>query len=80
MVPHDGVHSSATGEILGDGARPESSERYASMFTHHPHAAYSVDTRGYFTDANDRSLEMTGLSPLILSTSGLSRLPIKLLA
>jgi len=62
MVPHDGVHSSATGEILGDGARAESSERYASMFTHHPHAAYSVDTRGYFTDANDRSLEMTGLS------------------
>ena len=62
MVPHDGVPSSATGEILGDGARAESSERYASMFTHHPHAAYSVDTRGYFTDANDRSLEMTGLS------------------
>ncbi len=38
------------------------SERYASMFTHHPHAAYSVDRRGYYTDANDHALEMTGLS------------------
>lgn len=39
-----------------------SSERYASMFTHHPHAAYSVDLRGYYTDANPRALEMTGLT------------------
>ena len=38
------------------------SERYASMFTHHPHAAYSVDRRGYYTDANCRALDMTGLS------------------
>lgn len=37
-------------------------ERYASMFAHHPHAAYSVDRRGYYTDANPRALEMTGLS------------------
>jgi PAS domain S-box-containing protein len=37
-------------------------ERYTSMFTHHPHAAYSVDPDGYFTDANARALEMTGLS------------------
>jgi PAS domain S-box-containing protein len=62
MVTHDGDHSSAAGETLGEGARAQSSERYSSMFTHHPHAAYSVDTRGYFTDANDPALEMTGLS------------------
>jgi PAS domain S-box-containing protein len=40
----------------------ESRERYASLFTYHPHAAYSLDRRGYFTDANPRALEMTGLS------------------
>ena len=40
----------------------EAQERYASLFTHHPHAAYSVDPRGYFTDANQRAVEMTGLS------------------
>lgn len=45
------------------GAQPlESSERYASMFTHHPHATYSVDLNGYYTDANSRALAMTGLS------------------
>ena len=37
-------------------------ERYASMFTFHPHAAYSVDRDGYYTDANQRALDMTGLS------------------
>ncbi len=37
-------------------------DRYASMFTHHPHAAYSVDRRGYYTDANQLALDMTGLS------------------
>lgn len=47
---------------LGDGARAEVGERYASLFTHHPHATYSVDRRGYYTDANPRALEMTGLS------------------
>ena len=62
MLPHDGDRPSSAGETLGEGARAQSSERYSSMFTHHPHAAYSVDARGYFTDANDRSLEMTGLS------------------
>lgn len=40
----------------------EARERYASLFTHHPHASYSVDRRGYYTDANERALEMTGLS------------------
>ncbi len=62
MVSHDGERSWSAGEALGEGARDQSSERYSSMFTHHPHATYSVDPRGYFTDANARSLEMTGLS------------------
>lgn len=43
-------------------APDESSERYASMFTHHPHAAYSVDRHGYYTDANPLALAMTGLT------------------
>ena len=47
---------------LDRAALAESSERYASMFTHHPLAAYSIDCNGYFTDANARALEMTGLS------------------
>ncbi|GAA5115417.1 hypothetical protein GCM10023339_22500 [Alloalcanivorax gelatiniphagus] len=40
----------------------ESKQRYASMFTHHPHATYSLDRRGHYTDANARALAMTGLS------------------
>ncbi len=40
----------------------EVADRYASLFTHHPHAAYSVDRRGYYTDANQLALDMTGLS------------------
>ena len=59
---HERDRSSPTPATLGDGALAQSSERYASMFTHHPHATYSVDERGYFTDANDRALEMTGLT------------------
>lgn len=47
---------------VGEASLAQSSERYASMFTHHPHAAYSVDARGYFTDANVRALQMTGLT------------------
>ncbi len=47
---------------VGEESLAQSSERYASMFTHHPHAAYSVDARGYFTDANARALQMTGLT------------------
>ncbi|PKH43480.1 PAS domain S-box-containing protein [Nocardioides alpinus] len=54
--------SPSSAASLGDSALSQSSERYASMFTHHPHAAYSVDRHGYYTDANDRALEMTGLS------------------
>jgi PAS domain S-box-containing protein len=45
-----------------DGAPDESSQRYASLFTHHPHAAYSVDRDGYYTDANPLALAMTGLT------------------
>ena len=47
---------------LCEGALDQAVERYASLFTHHPHAAYSVDRNGYYTDANQRALEMTGLS------------------
>ncbi|WP_134767819.1 PAS domain-containing protein [Nocardioides sp. 1609] len=43
-------------------ALSEGGERYASLFTHHPHATYSVDRRGYYTDANQHALAMTGLS------------------
>lgn len=50
------------GVPLGAGALAQGVERYASMFTHHPHAAYSVDPEGYYTDANERALEMTGLT------------------
>ncbi|NYD42226.1 sensor histidine kinase [Nocardioides panaciterrulae] len=47
---------------LCEAALSESSERYASFFMHHPHATYSVDRDGYYTDANPISLAMTGLS------------------
>lgn len=44
------------------GALAEATARYASLFTHHPHAAWSIDGHGHFTDANSRALEMTGLT------------------
>ncbi|WP_299922336.1 ATP-binding protein [uncultured Nocardioides sp.] len=59
---HDRDRSSSTNATLGAQALAQSGERYASMFTHHPHATYSVDQDGYFTDANERTLEMTGLT------------------
>ncbi len=46
---------------LGERALEQSTERYSSLFTHHPHAAYSVDALGFFTDANALAVEMTGL-------------------
>lgn len=55
------IDPSAALTWLDATALVEGSERYASMFTHHPHAAYSVDRCGHFTDANRRALEMTGL-------------------
>jgi PAS domain S-box-containing protein len=62
MAPGEPGRSPSTPATLGEGALAQGTERYVSMFTHHPHAAYSVDDRGYFTDANDRALEMTGLT------------------
>jgi PAS domain S-box-containing protein len=59
---HDRDRSSSADATLGAQALAQACERYASMFTHHPHATYSVDEHGYFTDANERSLEMTGLT------------------
>ncbi|MCW2735870.1 ATP-binding protein [Nocardioides sp.] len=54
--------AASAGGWLGEGALAQGTERYASLFTYHPHAAYSVDRHGYFTDANPRALEMTGLN------------------
>lgn len=45
-----------------DETLAESRQRYASMFTYHPHATYSLDPSGHYTDANARALEMTGLT------------------
>lgn len=47
---------------VSDETLAQSRQRYASMFTHHPHATYSLDPRGYYTEANPRALAMTGLS------------------
>ncbi|NYE37356.1 PAS domain S-box-containing protein [Nocardioides cavernae] len=49
-------------EWVCDETLAESRQRYASLFTYHPHAAYSLDPRGFYTDANPRALEMTGLT------------------
>jgi PAS domain S-box-containing protein len=63
LMPGEELDSAPVGSTwLGEDALAEGTERYASMFTHHPHAAYSVDRHGYFTDANARALEMTGLT------------------
>lgn len=47
---------------LGESALAQGSERYASMVVHHPHAVFSVDREGYYTEANAHACEMTGLS------------------
>ncbi|WP_210650356.1 HAMP domain-containing sensor histidine kinase [Nocardioides sp. SYSU D00065] len=62
MEAEQGGPADSASTSLGEGALAQSSERYASMFIHHPHAAYSVDRRGYYTDANEPALAMTGLS------------------
>lgn len=43
-------------ELLDEDAR------YASFFHQHPHATYALDRDGYYTDANQAALEMTGLT------------------
>ncbi|MDZ5662890.1 ATP-binding protein [Nocardioides sp. S-58] len=58
----DRPRPAAPGRTSPEGAPDEGSERYASMFTHHPHAAYSVDRSGHYTDANGHALAMTGLT------------------
>ena len=62
MEAEERATSSSASTWLDEDTLAQSVERYASMFTHHPHATFSVDPRGYFTDANPRALEMTGLS------------------
>lgn len=62
MAPGERDGSSSEHATLGERALAQSSERYASMFIHHPQATWSLDAAGYFTDANERTLEMTGLT------------------
>ena len=62
MAPGEPDRSPSTPATLGEGALAQSTERYASLFTHHPHAAYSVDQHGFFTDANAQALAMAGMT------------------
>jgi PAS domain S-box-containing protein len=62
VVPGEHSEVPLVSSSLGADALAQAEERYASLFTHHPHATYSVDCRGFYTDANQRALEMTGLS------------------
>jgi PAS domain S-box-containing protein len=62
MDPEPNEADHPAGTSLLERALAEDGERYASLFTHHPHATYSVDRHGYYTDANARALAMTGLS------------------
>jgi PAS domain S-box-containing protein len=62
MDPAHAEPAQPTSPSMEEGSLAQATERYASMFTHHPHAAYSVDPEGHFTDANQRAVEMTGLS------------------
>jgi PAS domain S-box-containing protein len=41
-------------------ALAESAERYRSLFSYNPHAAFSLDLEGRYTDANPACLKMTG--------------------
>jgi PAS domain S-box-containing protein len=50
-------HASATEEALA-----ESNERYRSLFAYNPHAAFSLDADGTFTDANDVAQQLSGYS------------------
>ncbi|WP_110180664.1 PAS domain-containing sensor histidine kinase [Nocardioides solisilvae] len=51
-----------------DGHRPvhdvrslvEGAERYRSLFTHNPHAVFSLDLEGHFTDVNPAAEQLSG--------------------
>lgn len=49
-------------DSLGESALAQGSARYASMVAHHPHAVFSVDRDGFYTEANAHACAMTGLS------------------
>lgn len=51
-----------TGDSTSSGDGCEKGGRYASFFHHHLHSTYSLDRRGYYTDANHLTVEMTGFS------------------
>jgi PAS domain S-box-containing protein len=38
----------------------EGAERYRSLFTHNPHAVFSLDLEGYYTDVNPATETLTG--------------------
>jgi PAS domain S-box-containing protein len=46
----------------GERALAESSERYRSLFAYNPHAAFSLDPFGQFTDANQVAQDLSGYS------------------
>lgn len=62
MTDERPVHSAQASTDDHGGALAEATARYASLFTHHPQAAWSLDSEGRFTDANARALDMTGLT------------------
>ena len=43
-----------------DRVEAEGAERYRSLFTHHPHAAFSLDLEGRYVDANAAAQELCG--------------------
>ncbi|GAB3653586.1 hypothetical protein GCM10027596_04210 [Nocardioides korecus] len=54
----------ATGDAgPADPLPDEGAERYRSLFTHHPHAAFSLDLDGRCTDANAAAGELCGYGP-----------------
>jgi PAS domain S-box-containing protein len=57
-----GRHETATCPDMSASERAlaESAERYRSLFSYNPHAAFSLDLEGRYTDANPACLKMTG--------------------
>ncbi|WP_162799447.1 ATP-binding protein [Nocardioides sp. 616] len=41
----------------------EGAERYRSLFTHNPHAVFSLDLQGSYTDVNLATQDLTGYTP-----------------
>ena len=56
------VHAASEQISLTERALAESTERYRSLFAYNPHAAFSLDLRGRFTDANVIAQRLSGYS------------------